>query len=312
MKPSAPNTSPAPDQQAVRPSSRRALLLAPILVLLGVALAGIWFKYGKPGTGWLAAGPGGIRLSDSTRDQLKRLTVPVEIRFYAVLPPESAPDSLRDFSGRVDRLLSEFQGANESQIQVVRNISTATTNVDAASADGIQAFNLEKGDACFLGIAVAAGGRKEVLARIQPEWEPALEFDLARAILRVAAVPASSAARQAQNPPISPETTNVIVRLIPDVRNTSLEEGSQILRAAAMQEITTAGAEAESQLELAKQQLADAQNSGSETQQQAALKHLQEVQFEQTEKIRAIAARLQEELTVFQQMKTVAPGNGGR
>jgi hypothetical protein len=312
MKPSAPNTSPAPDRQADRPSGRRALMLAPILVLLGVALAGIWFKYVKPGTGRLAAGPGDIRLSDYTREQLNRLRVPVEIRFYAVLPPESAPESLRDFSGRADRLLSEFQGANESQIRVVRNLSTATTNVDAASADGIQAFNLEKGDACFLGITVASGGRKEVLARIQPEWEPALESDLARAILRVTATPANSIARQAQNPPISPETTNVIRRLIPDVPNTSLEEGSQRLRGAAAGELVAAGAEAEKQLELAKQQLADAQNSGSEAQQQAALKHLQEVQFEQTEKIRAIAARLQEELGVFEQMKTATPGNGVR
>jgi hypothetical protein len=312
MKPSSANPRPDPDRQAAGPAGRRTLLLAPVLVLLGAVLAGVWFQYVRPAMSRRAEAADNIRLSDQTREQLRELSVPVEIRFYAALPPGSAPESLRDFSGRVDRLLSAIQSANERQIRVMRKISTATADLDAAAADGIQPFNLEKGDACFLGIAVASDGRKETLARIQPEWEPALEFDLARAILRVAAAPGTAGARQAQAPPISPEVTNAILRLIPDIQNTPVDEGNRILRTAAVQEITAAGAEGENQLTLAKQQLADAQNSGSEPQQQAALKHLQEVQFEQTEKIRAIAARLQEELGLFQQMKATAPAGGSQ
>ncbi len=303
MKSSPDKTPPTAGSQTPRPSGRRLWVLAPVFVLLGIALAGIWIKYGKHPPGFLLPGPGGATLSDSTRDFLSHLSSPVEIRFYSVLPPDSAPESLRDFSGRVDHLLSEFQGANESQIHVIRNVATSGANADAASADGIQPFNLEKGDACFLGVAVASGGRKEALARLQPEWEPALEFDLARAILHVTAAPANSVAPQAQNPPVSPETTNEILRLIPDVKNTSLEDGTQILRGAAVAELTAAGIEAESQVNLAKHQLADAQNNGTEQQQQAAAKHLQDMQFEQTEKVKAIAARLHEELAVFQQMK---------
>jgi hypothetical protein len=300
MKPTPANTPPAIDRHDAGSPGRRLLILAPVFVLLGVALAGIWFKYGKPASD-------DTRLSDNIREQLRHLNSPVELRFYAVLPPESAPESLRDFSGRADHLLSEFQNANESQIHVVRNVATSGANADAAAADGIRPFNLDKGEACFLGITVASRGRKEALARLQPEWEPALEFDLARAILNVTTGPATAVARQGQNPPVSPETTNVILRLITDVKNTSLEDGTQILRGAAVQALTAAGVEAENQIYLAKQQLADAQNSGSEQQQQAAAKHLQDVQFEQTEKVKAIAARLQEELAVFQQMKAAAP-----
>jgi hypothetical protein len=304
MKSSPANTPPPAEPPAARPLSRWVRVLVPVFVLSGIVLAGIWFKYGKHTPGFHLPGAGGTRLSESTRDLLRHLNSPVEIRFYSVLPSDSAPETLQEFSRRVERLLSEFQSANDRQIQVIRNIAASGANADAASADGIQAFNLEKGDACFLGITVASGGRKEALARLQPEWEPALEFDLARAILHVTAAPAAAVVRPV--PPVSPETTNVILRLIPDVRNTSLEDGTRILRAAAVQELTAAGAEAENQINLAKQQLADAQNSGSEQQQQAATKHLQDVQFEQTENVKAVAARLQEELAVFQQMKAAA------
>ncbi|HTY88023.1 MAG TPA: Gldg family protein [Candidatus Acidoferrum sp.] len=296
-------SAPPGNPSASGASSRRVWLLSPVFVLSGIVLAGFWLKFGLQTPGFLSPASRGAVLSDRTREYLSHLSSPVEIRFYAVLPPDSAPDALRDFSGRVERLLSEFQSANEREIRLACHVSTATTNVDAAVAEGLQAFNLDKGNACFLGITVASGGRQETLGRLQPEWEPALEFDLARAITRVTAAPATAGARPAPTPPISPETTNAVLRLIPDIKNTSLEEGRQILRGAAMQEIIAAGAEADKQIELARQQLADAQNSGSETQQQAARQHLQDVQMDQTDKIRNIASRLQEELSVFEQMK---------
>jgi hypothetical protein len=306
MKSTPANPQPIAGSPAASRPGRRMWILAPAFVLLGIALAGLWFKSGKRPPDFLLPGPAGAALSDSTRDFLSQLSSPVEIRFYSILPPESAPETVRDFSGRVDHLLSEFQGANERQIRVTRNNATTGANADAASADGLQPFNLEKGDACFLGIAVASGGRKESLARIQPEWEPALPFDLARAILHVTAAAPSVAGRK-QASPVSAEATNAVRRLIADVANTSLEEGTRILRVAAVEELTTAGAGAENQIELARQKLADAQSSGSEAEQQAARNHLQDVQFEQSEKIKAIAARLQEELAVFEQMKAAAP-----
>jgi hypothetical protein len=232
------------------------------------------------------------------------LNSPVEIRFYSVLPPGSAPEPLQDFSRRVDHLLSEFQSANDSKIRVTRNVSTSGSNADAAAADGIHPFNLDKGDACFLGLTVVCGERKESLPQIQPEWEPALEFDLARAILHV--TPAQSSATIKAIAPVSPEVTNEVVRLIPDLKGTSLEDGTRILREAAWQEFTAAGTEMENKLQAAQQQLSDAQNGQSEAEQQAAMKHLQEVQLEPGQKYKQIAARLQAELAVFEQMKAAA------
>ena len=297
MKPSSANTPPATGPQTARPSGWRPLILAPVFFLLGAVLAGVWFKYGKPATV-------GTGLSGNTLDLLCHLNSPVEIRFYSVLPPGSAPGPLQDFSRRVDRLLSEFQSANDGKIHVTRNVSTSGSNADAASADGIHPFNLDKGAACFLGLTVACGGRKESLPQLQSEWEPALEFDLARAIFHVTAT--QSPATVAPNTQASPEVTNEVVRLIPNLKGTSLEDGTRILREAALRELTATGMEMEDKLKAAQQQLSDAQSGQSEAEQQAAMKHLQDVQLEQGYKYKQIAARLQAELAVFQQMKAAA------
>jgi len=306
MKSSSANTPRATDPQAAKPSGGRCLILVPVVFLLGVAAAGAWFKYGKHWTGSVMTELGGAELSGSTLDLLRQLKAPVEIRFYSILPPESAPDSLQAFSGRVDALLSKFQSAGGGKIQMTRNVSVLETNADAASADGIQAFNLEKGGACFLGIAVASGGQKESLPKLQPEWEPALEYDLARAILHVAGPPANSVVKASA--PVSAAVTNEITRLIPDVNGTSLEDGIGILRDSAVSKINQAAAEMEKQIQAAQQQAADAQNGRPEAEQQAAMKHLQQVQLEQGEKIKAIAADLQAEISVFEQMKAAAAG----
>ena len=304
MKSASPNTPPATDPQTVRPSGWRPLILVPVFFLLGAALAGVWFKYGKHAAGSILPGQGAAELSGPTLDFLRHLNSPVEIRFYSVLPPGSAPEPLQDFSRRVDHLLSEFQSANDSKIRVTRNVSTSGSNADAAAADGIHPFNLDKGDACFLGLTVVCGERKESLPQIQPEWEPALEFDLARAILQVTATLATSVVKASA--PVSPEVTNEVIRLIPDLKGTSLEDGTRLLREAAFEEFTAAGTETEKKLQAAQQQLSDAQNGQSEAEQQAAMKHLQEVQLEQGNKYKQIAARLQAELAVFEQMKAAA------
>ncbi len=60
------------------------------------------------------------------------------------------------------------------------------------------------------------------------------------------------------------------------------------------------------QIKEAEQRLLQAQSGGSEADQQAALKHLQQVQAEQTEKLKQIAARFKTQVDVFQQLKAVS------
>ena len=72
--------------------------------------------------------------------------------------------------------------------------SETNANPNAALADGIKGFNLEKGEGCYLGIALSSKGKKEVLPQLSPEWEPALESDVSRAILRLSQSSSSGAA----------------------------------------------------------------------------------------------------------------------
>jgi hypothetical protein len=302
MNPSSANPPRTTGPQTGRASGRSTPILMLVVFLLGAVLTGAWFKYGEHATGSILPGR---ELSDQTVNLLHHLNLPVEIRFYSILPPGSAPEPLQDFSWRVNHLLFEFQAANDGKIHVIRNVSTSGANADAAAADGIHPFNLDKGDACFLGLTVACGERKESLAQLQPEWEPALEFDLARAILQVTALPSSPVV--AASPAVSPEITNEILRLIPDINGTSLEDGIGTLRQAAVDKFSEAGAEMVRQIQAAQQQASDAQNGRTEAEQQAAMKHLQQVQLEQAEKIKAIAARLQVQISTFEQMKAAPP-----
>ena len=289
-----------PGPPAAGPSGRRTPVLALFFLLLGVALTLAWFEYGKNGLpGRSAAG-----LSGDTLDLLRRLNSPVQIRYYSVLPPGSAPQALQDFSQRVDRLLSEFQNANPAKIQVVRNVSAAGANADAAVGDGLRPFNLEKGEACLLGVTVANGDRKESLAQLQPEWELALPSDLARAILRVTAeTPPPVVAKVV---PLTPAITNEILKLVPDINATSPEDANRIFRQDFLNQCAKAGAEMEAQINVAAQEVVKAQNSGSASDLDAAKKKLSQVQLEQTEKLKEVAAHLQLQLDAFQQMKAAA------
>ena len=119
------------------------------------------------------------------------------------------------------------------------------------------------------------------------------------------ATPATSVVKAST--PVSPEVTNEIVRLIPDLKGTSLEDGIGILRGATVDKFVEASAEMEQQIHAAQQLAADAQNGQSEADQQAAMKHLQQVQLDQAEKIKAIAAQLQVQISAFEQMKAAVP-----
>ena len=293
MKPTD-SSRPAPPQTP----RRRPLLLAGSFFLLGAALTGIWFHHHHSG-----GGAGG--LSAPTKNLLGQLEAPVTIRYYSLLPAGSADETLQAFAGRVAQLLDTVQAASGGKIQLASLDTPTEANAAAAGADGLQPFNLDKGDACFLGLAIASGKNKESFARLQPEWEPALEYDLARAILRVAATAApAKPAPEIAKP--NPEIIASINRLIPDVNATSMEDADQIFHAEFMKQCAEAGTELETLINAAQQQVVQAQNNGSPADLTAAQKHLAEVQLAQADKLKQVAAQLQIRLAVFQRMKASA------
>lgn len=289
-------------------ASIRPIVLIFIFCSLAVAVGAFWFFRGsKRATTNGVEGRQPSGLSDSTKAVLKRLDAPVAIRFYALLDPTSVSASLQAFAGRVDELLSRYEREGDGKIDVTRYNSRSDINAiaAAAAADGLKPFNLDKGDACYFGLAAAQDGRKESLPQLSPEWEQALEFDLTRAIENVASgkhPPQSSANKS----PTELAAAEEVKRAIPNPASVSMEEGTRMLRVAALAEFKAAAAEMEVQVKAAEQRLSQAQNGGSETELQDALKHLQQAKSKQVEKLQQIAAKSSAQVEALRQLKEAA------
>lgn len=292
---------------ALGQANLRGLVLALGFFVLGGAAAALWLRYAAhrsaaASDSGLAGKPGAV-LSDSTRAVLQRLQAPVEIRLYALLDPAGTMESLRAFAGRVDELVSRYEQESDGKIKVTRCQARSNETEKAAGADGLKAFNIDKGDACFLGLAVVGGGRKESLPHLAPEWEPALESDLTRAILRL--LEATAPARPAAiTPPADPANIEEVKRAFPDLASVSVEEGTRVLRETALKDFQAAAKEMDLKLKEAEQRVVQARNGQSEGEQQAALKNLQQVQAEQTARLQQIAAQLQGRISALKQLKS--------
>jgi len=286
----------------------RGIILALAFLLVVVALGAVWLyraAHRGPAVSSEEAAPQPVALSDPTLAVLQKLGSLIEIRFYSVLDPASVPESAMAFAKRVDQLLSAYQQAAGGKIKLTRFDSRSNLNPNAPPADGIQAFNIDKGEACYLGVALVCKGRKETLPRLYPEWEQALEPDVTRAIIRLveATRPAGVTGASA-----APDTNALreVKALIPNLSAVSVEEGTRILREAALKDFTATAKELEAQLKDAQQRLSQAQSGGSDADQQAAMKHLQQVQAEQAQKLKQIAARFQAQIDALQQLKAAA------
>lgn len=281
----------------------RGTLLVLVVFLLGIAAGIFAYRAFRPlhvETGLQVHGQD-RGLSQSTKTLLRSLDLPVEIRFYSVLDPATVSDNLRAFSGRVDQLLSDFSREAPGKIRVIRHVTATDAAADAASADRIQAFNADKGNACFLGLTVVQGDQKESLPHLSPEWEQAIEFDLSRAIARVAAPrPASSLASTVR---AESSAIEKVQRSLPNIDSLSVEEGRRILQEKALNDFKAAAKEMENQVKVAQQRLDQAQRGKSEVEQKAALKQLQDLQAEQTERLKTIAIELQNQIAALEQLK---------
>jgi hypothetical protein len=287
-------------------AAAKILPLLVIVLFLGGGIAMVWFyggsKQRQPGANPGSPGASAAALSDATRATLQRLSAPVEIRFYDILDPATVPQPMQAFAGRVDQLLAAYQQAADGKIKLTRFGAQAGSSANAAVADGMRPFNQEKGDACYLGIALVLNGHKETLPRLAPEWEQAVEPDVTRAIARLLETAGGPGGRG----PISLVNTAAIQQvktLIPDPAAVSVPQGKEILQSAALTDYKAAAAEMQKQVEEAEQHLKEASISGSAADKEAASKNLQKVQAEQTEKLQQIANRLKAQIDTFQQLR---------
>ncbi len=111
----------------------------------------------------------------------------------------------------------------------------------------------------------------------------------------------------ANHPPVDAATIEEVKQAIPNLASVSLEDGTQILRAAALKQFAAAAKEMDVQVKQAQAQLGQAENNQSAAEQQAAMKHVQQTQAEQTEKLQQIAMHLQAQIAALKQLKGATP-----
>ena len=300
--------STSPTKNMAVPERRRGRVAIRILIpsllffLAGAALSALWISRSSH-----AAAPADVTaavpLSDATKTILQHLDSPIEIHFYSILDTSTVSDSVQAYAGRVDQLLSQYEQLGSNRVRLIRYSSLASSNVAAAQTDGIRAFNIEKGDSSFLGIAVVGNGHRESLSSLAPEWEQALEPDLSRAIARTAE--AQSAAQPVARADAA--TLAEVKRLVPNADAVSLADGAGQLRGMAIAQFAQTAQELQAQVKEAQERFLKAQSSQSEEGQKAALEQLRKIQAEATAKLRQIALNSHAQVAALQQMKKAAP-----
>lgn len=107
----------------------------------------------------------------------------------------------------------------------------------------------------------------------------------------------------ASHPPVDAAVIEEVKQAIPNFVSVPLADGEQTLREAALKQFTAAAKEMDIQVKQAQQQFVQAETDQSATEQQAARKHLQQTQAEETEKLQEIAAHLQNQIAALEQLK---------
>ena len=305
MKPSLLRLGQAtPPSRSLERAGVRVILLVSVAFVLGLGAGAFWlYQSTRPAAVVQPEATSALGLSEATKAVLQSLKAPVTIRFYALLDPASVPASVREFAGRVDQVLAEYERESKGQLKVTRSLASSdAAAANLAAADKIKPFNLDKGDACYLGLTVACKDQQESLPELRPEWEPALESDLTRALVRVLQTQPTTA-QSVELPPPNTAAIEEVKQALPNLESVSVKEGTRRLREKALADFTAINLEMERRIKEAEQRVLDAQKNGDEPATQAAILELRRVQSEQTEKLKQIAARAQAQVTALEQMK---------
>lgn len=244
---------------------------------------------------------GALGLAESTTRQIANLPIPVEIRFYALFNEKPSLGTLRDFAARVGRFLTTFEQAGRGKIVVVRCEEWSAEAAQNAGIDGIRPQNLDQGEPFYLGVALLAATRREALPQLRPEWEAALEFDLARALDRLTQPstlpPATDTGAEAA------ATREAVQRALPNLASLSLEEARDRLREDGQKTFETAVAAMQKELQIVQERITKAEAAADEAARQAGLQELQQIRARHTEWLGENARRLQAQVEALEHLK---------
>ncbi|MDP2707021.1 MAG: GldG family protein, partial [Burkholderiales bacterium] len=126
-------------------------------------------------------------LSQGTKSILGKLEAPVKIRLYFSQSSSAVPVGLKTFAKRVEDLLREFERAGGGKVIIEKlNPEPDSEAEDSAALDGIEGQLTNTQEKFYLGLAVSFLDQKAALPVLAPDREQLLEYDITRAVTRVA------------------------------------------------------------------------------------------------------------------------------
>ena len=128
-------------------------------------------------------------LSEGTRKALAKLDAPVKVRVYISQGDAAMPVQLKTFAKNVEDLLREFKAVAGGNLVIEKfNPKPDSDEEDTAQLDGVEPQTLTTGEQFYLGLSVSKLDRKQAISALSAQRERLLEYDLIRAITRVAVV----------------------------------------------------------------------------------------------------------------------------
>ncbi len=126
-------------------------------------------------------------LSDGTREILKGLDTKITLRFYYTQDEKQMPVFLKNYARRIEDLLYEYRQVAPKYIQIEKLDPQPDTDAeDSANLDGVDGQMVQLGEKIYLGLSVSSLDQKFAIPFLSPQRERLLEYDLSRAITRVA------------------------------------------------------------------------------------------------------------------------------
>lgn len=127
-------------------------------------------------------------LSDGTHDILKKLDVPVTLKFFFSGSNPEIPVYLKNYARRVEDLLREYELAGKGNVLIEKYDPKPDSDAEEwAQKYGVAGQSLGfMGPTLFLGLVASLGDTEAVLPVLDPRTENLLEYNITRMITRVA------------------------------------------------------------------------------------------------------------------------------
>lgn len=128
-------------------------------------------------------------LSEGTKRIVEKLDTPIEIRFYATANESYMPPRYRNYARRVEDFLDEIEDLAGDKIEVVKynpqpdSDAEDLANLDGVNGQPVDSFGMNR---IYLGLAVSMLDTRVSIPFLSPDRQELLEYDVARAISRVA------------------------------------------------------------------------------------------------------------------------------